>query len=490
MAEGWLHEEHSWRGYWWLPEDPDNRHAGFLTYHPTTGVELVLVGGFDAEVRREIGPGAWAVLAETKDFPVVHGRAGNRDITLFNAYSAKSRTYGLGFFDGGPSEQTLRAQTALVGVHVESPDKGAFDHANCAIEDTWIWSASSAIQASWGWDKDSNRPSGEATISMSPVDEQIANVDGAAITLAHWLTLPAFDTMRGGSRARVEHKPVLSIRPDGLGSFDSLLEHVAKLQDLLALATGRGPALLWMKVYLPRPNPEEPATPTNRQQEVDVYTRRGGEGDPRADAVEARKVVFTLEDLPFAEVVPRWWDVHRRFRAACNMIVGSRYVADHYVETMLIVAVAAAESFHRDLKEKGGSTREDNLTRLRPALEALGPDDRAWLESFVPGGFSLGERLERLGQRIPESCRSLLLPAPAEWAKAAKRARHNLSHSGRSTEDAMRLFATTRVTRAVVLVNILLELGLGEDRLRTALTDNGELSHACDLSRKCFGPQT
>jgi hypothetical protein len=457
-----------------------------LTYDPASGIELVLVGGFDAQVREEIGPGAWAVLAETKDFPVVHGHAGNKDITLFGAYSANSRTYNLGFFEDGPSEQTLRAQTALVGVHVATPEDAVFDHANCVIEDMWLWSASSAIQASWGWDKERKRPSGDATIEMSPVDEATVPVAGAEITLAHWLTLPAFDTTRGGSRARVEHKPVFSIRTDELASFAALLVYVATLQDLLSLATGRGPSLLWVKVYLPSPNPSEEVSPGNMPREVDVYTRRRGEGDPDAKAVDAHTMVFTLDDLEFAKVVPRWWEVHDQFRASCNMIVGSRYVADHYVETMLIVAVAAAESFHRDLREKAVPSREENLDRLRPALDALGATDRKWLESFVPSGFSLGQRLERLAQRLPDSCRNRLLPNPAAWASAAKRSRHNLSHSGKSSEDALKLYATMRVTRAVVLMNILLELGLSERRLLKALNDNGELSHACSLAASNF----
>ena len=50
----------------------------------------------------------------------------------------------------------------------------------------------------------------------------------------------------------------------------------------------------------------------------------------------------------------------------------------------------------------------------------------------------------------------------------------------------MALYAVMRVTRAVVLVNILLGLELHEDRILTALTDNDELSGACSLSRKHF----
>src|SRR5699024_2850792 len=138
-------------------DDPSNHHAGFLTYRPGAGVELVLVGGFDDQVRREIGPGAWAVLAEAKDFPVIHGIASNREITLIDAYAAGSKTYGMGFPGEGPAEQTLRAQTALIGVHVEGPEQAVFTRANFTIEDAWLWSAESAMTARMGWDAAGSR---------------------------------------------------------------------------------------------------------------------------------------------------------------------------------------------------------------------------------------------------------------------------------------------------------------------------------------------
>lgn len=486
MGTPWLHEEQTWRGHWWLPEDPSNRHAGFLSYRPGSGVELVLVGGFDDQVRRQIGPGAWAVLDETKDFPVIHGIASNREVTLIDAYPAGSKTYGIGFNREGPTEQTIRAQIALIGVHVEGPDEAVFTRANFTFEDAWLWSAENAMSASTGWDAAGNRFTGEGKIELKPLKEQHAEVEGAEITLAHWLTLPTFDAMRGGSRGRVEHRTVLGIKPNGCASLTMLTANVARLQDLLALATGRGPALLWLKAYLPRPESVEEPSAHNYSREVDVYAQYRGGGDPTAKAVDSRSMVFSLDDLPFADVVPRWYRVQEQFRAACNMTVGARYVSDHFVETMLITAVAAAEAFHHDLKEKPATSRADAEERLRPAFDALGEEDRKWLQSFIPSGFSLGQRLERLAERLPPSCQNRLLPDPASWVRAAKRARHDLSHSARSGDDTLKLHAIMRVTRAVVLANILLQLGLSEERLLKALSDNGELSRACRLSAKYF----
>lgn len=486
MGIPWLHEERTWRGHWWLPDDPSDTHAGFLTFRPEAGVELVLMGGFDDEVRRRIGPGAWAVMAEAKDFPVIHGFAGGKAVTLITARAAGSKTYGMGLVGAGPDEQTIKAQTALVGVHLDSPDQVIFTKADFSVEDAWLWSAESAITVRMQWNETSDRPAEEAGIRLKPLPEQHAQVEGAKISLAHRLTGPTIDAMRGGSRGRVEHRTVFSIEPYTQASLNMLMADIARIQSLLALATGRGPALLWLTAYLPRTEISEEFSENSHSRKVDVYTRYRGEGDPNVDAVDSHNLVFSLNDVPFADIVTKWWGVQQQFRAACNMIVGARYMTDHYIETMLIAAVSAAESFHRDLKEEPLVSRAAAEKRLQPALDALSEDDRKWLKSFIPIGFSLGQRLESLARRLPQPCRDRLLPKPSSWIHAAKRARHDLSHAGRTGDDIRKLNAIVKVTRAVVLVNILLELGLSEERLLQALSRNGELSSACRLSAKYF----
>ena len=36
-----------YKGYWWKPDDPDNKVAGVLTYKPGESITLELIGTFD-----------------------------------------------------------------------------------------------------------------------------------------------------------------------------------------------------------------------------------------------------------------------------------------------------------------------------------------------------------------------------------------------------------------------------------------------------------
>jgi hypothetical protein len=73
---------------------------------------------------------------------------------------------------------------------------------------------------------------------------------------------------------------------------------------------------------------------------------------------------------------------------------------------------------------------------------------------------------------------------PAVWAKAAKDARNNLAHVGTAENDLEHLHAVAEVTAGVVVLNLLHELGVPQDRLRKAVEENPVLSHAARLARE------
>ena len=79
----------------------------------------------------------------------------------------------------------------------------------------------------------------------------------------------------------------------------------------------------------------------------------------------------------------------------------------------------------------------------------------------------------------------ILLPDPERWTRMTVAARNNLTHTGRSSaHDLQELYAVARVTTAVVLLNLLHELGLRGERQRAILTENSEFSTACRLARE------
>ncbi|WP_158068481.1 hypothetical protein [Serinicoccus sp. CUA-874] len=84
MDKPLLSELRTWRGYWWPPGEEDKAMPGTLTYRPDEGLVLDLIGGWDTEIRQEVRPGVFAVMEGSRRWPVLHGLAENREITILD----------------------------------------------------------------------------------------------------------------------------------------------------------------------------------------------------------------------------------------------------------------------------------------------------------------------------------------------------------------------------------------------------------------------
>jgi hypothetical protein len=102
---------------------------------------------------------------------------------------------------------------------------------------------------------------------------------------------------------------------------------------------------------------------------------------------------------------------------------------------------------------------------------------------------SLKQRLLELAER-PGKFMKNLVPDPVEWARVAGRARNDLAHRGDAGEDYEQLHAVVEVTAAVVVMNLLCEVGVPERRLARALDEHAEFRRAAELARRHFMKKT
>lgn len=483
MSEPWLSETCTWTGRWWLPDKPEESHAGFLTYDPLAGLELTLVGGFEDRIIRQEGLNALVVVEGSRTWDVLHGVAGNKPVTLIDCLATHSSSSGLGF--GGPDKQTVQAHTALIGVHLSTPTDAVFVEAQAAIEDLLLWTGQGGLSASIAVETQTQRPTGESTISIAPVATREVEVAGAKVALQHWLTLPNYVQERRGTMAYARDTAVLSVAPERPTTFGDLDGMVQSIQDLVSLATHRGAAVLWCRLLV---NREDPTGSTSIPRKVDLYQRRETVGDPDARSVDPHEMLFDLADLPYEEVLPRWFEIRGRFRATCNMLLGMRYGEGGYVEAQLITIAAAAEALHDQLQHEPPIPPADFATLRQALVDAVPVERREWIKSVVSNRPSLRMRLNALADRLPKDCRNTLVPDVGEWAKRTARARNDLSHAGQSKQTIDDMYAVVEVTKAVVLLNLLMELGLSEAKMLEALTDNHGLRHACRLAKR-FRPR-
>jgi len=416
MSEPWLNERRTLTGHWWLPGTPDESHAGFLTYDPESGIELTLVGGFEDRIIRQDGPSAFAVLEGSRTWEVLHGVADNREVTLLDCLATHSQSFGLGF--EGPDKQTVRAQAALIGVHLETPADAVFVEARTVIEDLWHWTGQGGLSASMTFDAEGKHPTGEGNISVTPVEKREVIVDGTRIGLHHDLTLPNYLRERRGTMGYARDTAVLSVTPDRPSSLEDLDEVIHSMQDLVSLAVHRGAAVLWCQFFVQPADRDRPEGYTVRPRQVDVYQRRQVVGDPVGRSVDAHEVLFTLADLQYEEIVPRWFKIRKQFGATCNMLLGMRYLEGGYLETQLITIAAAAEALHEQLPHQPPILPLEFAALRQTLIDAVPVERIQWIKNAISNRPSLRMRLDALRSPIAVERRGEASPRPGRVGEA------------------------------------------------------------------------
>lgn len=478
-----LDEPGEWAGLWWLPDDLDERVPGVLRYEPGTGLALSLIGTFEDRITSNPRPGVAMVHEGRRTWDVIHGVAEQREISLLGCVSAGSRRTS-GARVKSPDRQTVKASAALIGSHVSGEDDAAFSAAEVSVEDLGLWAASSAFE---GFLEGSDgKLDGSGSMSVRPPETRTIVADGTEYRLEHRYTLPFFDQRRGETVGRMRDTAFMRIVPAGPSSLGSALRAASLVQDLIALATHRAAGVIWLRLELVKRESVPPGSRPVLRRNADVLYSPSVLGKHDAKAVDNHRAFFTCASLPFEEVVPRWCEAHGRLQAATNMILGLRYAPARYVENNLLIAVGAAEVLHRGLDIENFPIPANEFKRIREAMLAQVPEEhRKRFKEAIRNNVTLRDRLYALAARPDADAIGLLMPDVDRWAERTTRARNDLAHQGRTPDHSLEeLIAVVEVTTAVVILNVLHELGLPADRQRKIVQEHPQLRATASNARE------
>ena len=105
-------EQHVFKGYWWLPDKPEDKVAGVLTYSPGERILLELIGGFESEEVTIAG----FLDKENNKVALIHGVDSNAmEISLVSCYRSFSYNYSSGF-----PIMHYSTRMAIYGKHINS----------------------------------------------------------------------------------------------------------------------------------------------------------------------------------------------------------------------------------------------------------------------------------------------------------------------------------------------------------------------------------
>lgn len=439
-----FHEVH---GEWWLPDDAAVRCSGVLSVDER-GVRVRVHGHLS-----EAGlPGMGDLLTH----PVVYGRLeSGQDVTLARAFTVTSNQTLFGNRERGHSE--LAAVELFVGAHLPDPVDQRYAAFALTVPGLLRWASITGIRA--------EPLEGAERLAMRfayerPVDRLAELHDGGGYIRLR--TAAKQELGRGETRFAVSEWGLLVVEPVeplDLGRFRS--QYAIPLERLLTFSHDETVAASQVSARLVNKEDQWVDVVTGRERELTVEWR-----------APHRYVLAASTEEIFAALVPKWLDLHGRFRIPLDVHFAHAYAEGVPVERRLSEATQALEGFDRialPVSESMRTTHSDHIARLRELVSG----EPAWARRLV-GRLEYAYEpslANRFSRQLKLEHDTIPLGGRGREALARKMATHRnfLAHldSGRDQPPVDELYETGAHTTTLVKLMILRELGLsGESRRR------------------------
>ncbi|MFF9406582.1 HEPN domain-containing protein [Streptomyces anandii] len=465
--------ERQWRGEWWVAGEQEHSCPGTLYYSEDGRLRLELIGGFDITIREPLPEGnGYSIKYETREVPIIHGLCSNEEFTLLD--NNATHTSGFGIFRGSIAKQDWTSIRALRGVHVQDLSEPIFIRAHLQLERLLHWSARSTFELERILEEGKSVRDGK--VGTRPVEPVVADCGDVKVSLRLRSTL--FDykhrVIDNSRNLEAREWATLTISPSTPVSCKEFDEIEKDLQDLLTLSSYAPCGALERSIVFETSDTHPGSDRHPNEVEVmgrQIYRSQTGMKNPRP-----HEFIFSLADMEFTELIPRWLSLKSKARLGCNILFGLRYIEKGYVGTRLLGVATAAENIHRSLRSTSTPLAKAEYRRLKRKLMAAITDEPEELQEFVKMGLrnnpSYNDRMLELASIPNTEAVDILLGDREGWARMLKNARNNLAHANeRSSQDSdpSPAYLLLEVTYALLCLVLMAELGISAEAQRKAV---------------------
>ena len=388
-----LNDEFSYLGFFWLPELPDMKWAGRITYKPETGISLDLYNDKDFEFKYQ---GNRGVIEHSHPSPPDYKKKflgevlqSARYVSLLGNHRISEDTGNNVFF------KHYRPEYLLIGRDLCSPeDINLNSNLNSAIVTYsslrgWMWLGSPFNRKIEGRD---------ITLSYT-LGRKLLEFDIPAIE-SKLLFYEGIKDSPGGSGHEITRHSSIEIEPDSPQTLGWFCEQIDSIRDLIAFLAGVPVESKRIRVGL-----DEEVSKTGY---VDVYRHVRS---VKMDEDFNNKMTFPFTSL--MDLVPAvfqaWFAQTEEDRVPYNLCRDVIFSKDPYSKFEFLALVHALESHHRNLYRENRRKEQDKTVKQ---------------DKREP---SLLERLKELRSKVPKD----LLNNPGlsdDFLRSVRDTRHYFSH--------------------------------------------------------------
>jgi hypothetical protein len=314
-------------GIFWPADTPDQKVAGRLSYKPTEGASLDLIGSFDDPI---------VALNVTGQARRINGVAGAKELTLDGCVPQSANIQGPGII-----RQEYYAPVVLAGIQFPPEESMQFDSVTLEFDQLPFWIKRENFSLAIDSDNPDLSNFTKFTIATETPPQESGSAEDVEVVLSSTVSV-------GGDRVTEMHlsrTPSLTLKYRERRELDDIIIDINGIQDLITLAM------------------DAPAVPTLiqlRRDDLAVQLRSGGEMKIPIEAYwlifaehvrqakpTGNSMFFSFDQVGGTQAIAKWVSVSRKYRLVLGLLLTIRYSQRMYQENRLTNVISAAETFDR-----------------------------------------------------------------------------------------------------------------------------------------------
>lgn len=431
-------------GYWWLPEEPDHKLSGKLTFSSQEGLELNLNGIFDE--KSACTPLGTNILGETSF---------GEKITIYQAFYTGSERV---ITDEHPGASSYISQRGFVGHHFHTMEDTKF--IRVAYHPTHLdeWLSLPIMEFEYQEDGFSIRYTRPESLSFHLAEE-----------ISIRILFSSYGPKIGSTVTKLDfqHKAYLSIELEKEQHFSHFGELLFHLNNFFALAVMQPvqPRDLEGEVLI-----DDPETGKSATRLVRILQPLFDQSDPQK--IYRCHMLFTYNDIEekLGEYLKNWFGKREHLNPVFDLFFGVLQYSSYPVTTFLNYA-QALETYHIRTKSNDIDPPDVHRKRIKAILSSVPEEYREWVQPRISFGNSptFAQRLHEVIDINPRPV-SGMAGSHQVFVKRVRDSRNYYTHYNPSLEKKAarggRLKGLSNVLGSMLEGVLLLEAGFSLDNVQ------------------------
>lgn len=457
-------------GFFWLPDQDDEKVSGTLRVARSGRTDLDLFGALDIErkipLSTSLNPSHWSSFQHPDPYARIHGLIEGKAVTLDNCISV-SRNRRL---TGGVSQSTLNARRAYAGTWYGVDATPTFSRLAVSVEGLHEWLLLSGLKTETEHNQDQLT---KITHTLEPPSEITAQLEDGT-EMAFGLSWSDSGVAPDTTEAKFTQMAYMSIKQSVPVPLDDLLVTTLRFQRLLSLAVDRPVELRSITGFSPQ------LVQGNHEVPVQIYVP-GSELLENSRPFNWFRMLFTYPEVAnrFQDLIATWFKRYETVGPAINLYDGLVSGGYRYLEGRFMATIQAAEAFHRQALPQQPQMSEEDFQLIKESIPQTIPTDtrkRVYSLVALAREQSLRQRLEDMMTPFQH----LFGDDSQRFIKDVVNTRNGLAHTavarGSYIDDPRSLYRLQQKLEALIQLHLLRLLGFTDEEIDN-ISSKQELKH-------------